>query len=124
MSKKMNFLRRAGALAFLGMGALGAPALHAQTAAPAAPVQWTAVDIELPVGDALFPQGEGAQTANGYCLMCHSTDMVLAQPPLTQAQWLGEIEKMRKFFGAPIPADQDAALARYLTGISQSAAGK
>jgi len=43
--------------------------------------------------------------------------MILLQPPLTQEQWLAEINKMRSTFGAPIPASQIDALARYLYSI-------
>jgi len=51
--------------------------------------------------------------------------MVLAQPPLTQDEWAGEINKMRNSFGAPLPPDQVEALAKYLHSIdgSQSAGG-
>jgi hypothetical protein len=43
---------------------------------------------------------------------------VLRQPPLTEDEWTGEINKMRNSFGAPLPADQVAALARYLHSIN------
>jgi len=95
-----------------------AGAAHAQTAASPPPVQWTKVSVDLPTSDAIFPAGEGAQIANAYCLMCHSEGMVVRQPPLAKAQWLEEIGKMRKFWGAPIPAAQDEALATYLARIN------
>jgi hypothetical protein len=44
--------------------------------------------------------------------------MVLRQPPLTQDEWTGEINKMRNSFGAPLPADQVATLAKYLHSIN------
>ena len=50
--------------------------------------------------------------------------MVLRQPPLTQSEWLTEIQKMRAFWGSLLPAEQDAALARYLAGINGPATGK
>jgi hypothetical protein len=43
--------------------------------------------------------------------------MILRQPPLTQEQWLAEINKMRNSFGAPIPANQIDVLANYLYSI-------
>jgi mono/diheme cytochrome c family protein len=83
------------------------------------PVQkWTKVDAELPVSQVFFPPGNGADIANAQCLMCHSAGMVLRQPPLSQEEWAGEINKMRSAFGAPMPADQVEALARYLRGIN------
>jgi mono/diheme cytochrome c family protein len=83
------------------------------------PVQtWTKVEVKLPVSEAVFPPGNGADIANGQCLVCHSAGMVLRQPPLSQDEWAGEINKMRSAYGAPIPADQIEALARYLHGIN------
>jgi mono/diheme cytochrome c family protein len=78
---------------------------------------WSKVSVELPTSEARFPAGNGADIANGQCLICHSAGMVLRQPPLTQDQWTGEIEKMRSAYGAPLPADQVEALARYLHGV-------
>jgi len=83
------------------------------------PVQrWAKVSVEMPTSHAAFPAGNGAEIANGQCLICHSAGMVLRQPPLTLDEWTGEINKMRNSFGAPLPADQVAALARYLVGIN------
>jgi mono/diheme cytochrome c family protein len=83
------------------------------------PVQkWAKVSVELPTSHTSFPPGDGADIANGQCLICHSAGMVLRQPPLSEDEWTGEINKMRNSFGAPLPADQVAALARYLHGIN------
>ena len=83
------------------------------------PVQkWTKVSVDLPVSQISFPPGNGSVIANAYCLICHSAGMVLRQPPLTQDEWTGEINKMRNAFGAPLPADQVEALAKYLLSIN------
>jgi mono/diheme cytochrome c family protein len=83
------------------------------------PVQsWAKVTVEFPTSHTAFPPGNGADIANGQCLICHSAGMVLRQPPLTVDEWTGEINKMRNSFGAPLPADQVAALARYLHSIN------
>jgi mono/diheme cytochrome c family protein len=79
--------------------------------------RWTKVSVELPTSQAVFPPGNGADIANGECLICHSAGMVLRQPPLTQDEWTSEIEKMRNAFGAPLPADQVEPLAKYLHSI-------
>jgi mono/diheme cytochrome c family protein len=65
-----------------------------------------------------FPPGNGSVIANAYCRICHSAGMVLRQPPLTQDEWTSEINKMRNAFGAPLPADQVDALAKYLRTIN------
>jgi mono/diheme cytochrome c family protein len=80
--------------------------------------QWVKVSVELPASQVSFPPGNGSVIANAYCLICHSAGMVLRQPPLTQDEWTGEINKMRNAFGAPLPADQVEALAKYLRSIN------
>ena len=94
-----------------------AHAALAQTAAPHVP-KWTRVNVDVPLSDVIFPAGEGAQAANENCLMCHSEGMVMRQPPMTQAQWLDEVRRMRQFFGAPIPPEQDAVIASYLARVN------
>jgi mono/diheme cytochrome c family protein len=90
------------------------------------PVQkWAKVSVDLPTSQISFPPGNGSVIANAYCLICHSAGMVLRQPPLTQDEWTGEINKMRNSFGAPLPADQVEALAKYLRSINgQESTGK
>ena len=79
--------------------------------------KWAKVSVDLPVSQVAFPPGNGSVIANAYCLICHSAGMVLRQPPLTQDEWTVEINKMRNAFGAPLPADQVEALAKYLRSI-------
>jgi len=79
--------------------------------------RWAPVHVDLPVSETPFPPGTGSEIATSQCLICHSAGMILLQPPLTQEQWLAEINKMRSTFGAPIPASQIDALARYLYSI-------
>ena len=88
--------------------------------APRAPAAetWINVAVEFPVSNVMFPPGKGADIANGQCLICHSAGMVLRQPPLSQAEWAGEITKMRAAFGAPIPPDQIETLASYLHAVN------
>src|SRR5436853_48041 len=93
--------------------------VHADTGTKlAAAVRWTKVSIDLPSSDLVFPPGSGAEIDNGKCLSYISAGMVLRQPPLTQAQWTTEIDKMRTAYGAPLPSDQIQALAEYLHGIN------
>jgi len=90
----------------------------AKEAAKGSSQKWTKVSVELPSSLTPFPPGDGSVIANAQCLICHSAGMVLRQPPLTQDEWVGEINKMRNAFGAPLPADQVEALAKYLNGIN------
>jgi mono/diheme cytochrome c family protein len=86
--------------------------------------KWTKVSVELPASQTSFPPGDGAVIANAQCLICHSAGMVLRQPPLTQDEWVGEINKMRNAYGASLPADQVDALAKYLHGINDGQSAK
>jgi mono/diheme cytochrome c family protein len=86
--------------------------------------KWVKVSVDLPVSQISFPPGNGSVIANAYCLICHSAGMVLRQPPLTQDEWVGEINKMRNAYGAPLPADQVDALAKYLHSINDGQSPK
>jgi len=97
-------------------GAADSPS--AKSATPTPP-PWPVVKVDLPVSNSYFPAGDGADVANAQCLICHSAGMVLRQPPLTQKEWIGEINKMRNSYGALIPADQIESLATYLHKINE-----
>ena len=108
-----------GALLVFGTRPLCAASLQSpkeEGAAQAGP-HWARVTVELPMSNALFPQGEGQSIANSQCLICHSAGMALRQPTRTQAQWQETINKMRNSYGAPIDAGQVDALATYLTRV-------
>jgi hypothetical protein len=94
-----------------------APSSTSATSAGASKWQWSNVSVALPASETSFPPGEGAEIT-GQCLICHSAGMVLRQPPLTRAQWVAEINKMRSAYGAPLPAEQVDRLADYLFRIN------
>ena len=75
------------------------------------------VNVDLPPGDDMFPNGPGADAMNNNCLACHSADMVLNQPALPRAQWHAEVNKMHTAYKAPIdPKDADVIL-DYLASV-------
>ena len=57
-----------------------------------------------------------AQPLQTHCQLCHSSDYIATQPPLTRAQWTSIVEKMRGKFGAVIPTNQVPGLADTLVG--------
>jgi hypothetical protein len=97
---------------------IGSAFLPESSAEQAPLVHFTTVNVSLPPGSGTFPPGPGVEIANAHCVICHSTGMVLRQPPLTFNEWKAVIMKMRNAFGAPIPADQVDALARYLNTVN------
>ena len=79
------------------------------------------VGIDLPDGSALFPElGKGKPSAdaiNNNCLACHSSEMVMNQPRLTQAEWAAEVAKMRNVYKAPVDPADDAAIIAWATAM-------
>ena len=75
------------------------------------------VNVDLPAGDRMFPNGSGADVANDNCLACHSVGMVLNQPALPKVVWQAEVDKMRNIYKAPIDDRDVEAIVRYLISI-------
>jgi len=75
------------------------------------------VNVDLPFGDRMFPDGPGSDAINNNCLACHSAAMVLNQPPLARATWRSEVDKMRASYKAPISDTDAASIVDYLTRI-------
>ena len=59
-------------------------------------------------------EGEGREEAQSFCAFCHSTRYITMQPPLPQATWDAEVNKMIKTFGAPIPDPAAKKIISYL----------
>ena len=76
------------------------------------------VHVSLPPGTTSFPPGPGSDLADQHCVVCHSAGMVLRQPPLSFDEWKAEAAKMRTVYGAPFPAENIDAIARYLNSIN------
>ena len=62
----------------------------------------------------MLKPGPGADVAQRSCVLCHSTDYIVMQPPGDQKQWDGVVTKMIKVCGAQL-SDADAkTVAEYL----------
>lgn len=71
--------------------------------------------IEVPYIDFPVKMGEGFNTIQANCLMCHSFGYILNQGTQPRAEWKKVITKMRVHFKAPI-SDADAKIIEdYLT---------
>lgn len=77
-----------------------------------------AVKVDFPDEDPAFPGGAAADVVNNNCLACHSSDMILTQPPLSRAQWQAEVDKMRNTYKAPIAAADVPAIVDYLANLN------
>lgn len=100
-----RLMQSAALLAFLLGFSAGGPALAGDMGT---------VKIDLPPEHAQFKPGPGMETAAKYCMICHSVDYVYMQPPLTREQWHGEVMKMKKVFGCPLPDGDVDTIVDYL----------
>ena len=62
--------------------------------------------MELPTDERTFPGGDKAAAINNNCVACHSAGMVLNQPPLSRAEWAGEVHKMANVYKAPVSPEE------------------
>lgn len=75
-----------------------------------------ALEIKLPPETARLAESPlpGYQLAVAQCATCHSMDYVKMQPTSTRAYWKGNVTKMQKTFGAPIPDEMVDPIVDYL----------
>jgi hypothetical protein len=60
--------------------------------------------------------GEQAALVQLRCSTCHSLDYIVMNSPfLARAAWDGEVRKMMKIMGAPIPENEVAQIVDYLS---------
>jgi cytochrome c553 len=95
-----------------------APSVEPASSVAAGGVTLHSVNTNFPGSDRTFPGGASADAINKNCLLCHSAGMVLTQPSLSRADWQGEVDKMRNFYKAPIPAKDVPAIVDYLAKLS------
>ncbi len=70
--------------------------------------------VDLPLETVSYKPAAGLEFVNGQCLVCHSVDYVVMQPPLSRTVWTAEVKKMREKYGATIPDDQVEPIINYL----------
>ena len=70
--------------------------------------------VDLPFGDAAFPDGPGGKAINDNCLACHSADHVMNQPSLSRESWEEVVKKMVRAYKAPIDAEDQEKIVDYL----------
>jgi len=70
---------------------------------------------KLPPEKTVLKDGAGKEVVAGQCVLCHSTDYISTQPPLTRGQWQATVEKMRMRYGAPIQTNAMPTIVDYLT---------
>ena len=63
----------------------------------------------------VLADGAGRERVQAACSMCHSVDYIVMNSPFQDAAaWEKTVNKMVKVFGAPLSADDAAAIVAYL----------
>jgi len=70
--------------------------------------------IVLPHDEPDLPAGPHRDEFQTACTVCHSTRLVLTQPPFPEKKWNEIVEKMIKTYGAPITPSAQSAIVEYL----------
>lgn len=89
----------------------------AMTATAQQAVQETGMVKSITLPDIRFDLNEGPDRikVETTCMICHSTDYIPMQPPLSKQQWTGIVDKMIKTYGAPVPPEDREKIINYLT---------
>ncbi|MBZ5662154.1 MAG: cytochrome c [Acidobacteriia bacterium] len=70
---------------------------------------------QFPLLEPALATGDGKETLEADCSLCHTPRFVTMQPPLPAETWAAEVEKMRKVMGASIPDDDAKKIVEYLS---------
>jgi hypothetical protein len=73
--------------------------------------------IVLPHGEPELPPGPHQRTFVVSCTICHSTRLVMTQPPFSRKQWAEVVHKMVKTYGAPIAPETEEQITDYLMTV-------
>jgi hypothetical protein len=106
----------ATAIAYLGTRE-NPPAPLPPPAAPAVDASLTVHMIVLPYDEPELPNGPHQRTFIASCTICHSTRLVMTQPPFPRAKWVEIVQKMVKTYGATISPEEETRVADYLTAV-------
>jgi sulfite dehydrogenase len=72
------------------------------------------VTIVLPPEKVDFKAASGVDLAQSNCLLCHSSDYLPTQPPMSRKFWEATVKKMREKYGAPVAEENVPKLVEYL----------
>jgi cytochrome c5 len=85
-----------------------------------------AIAVEAPPADEVLvlphdppdlPPGPHRTAFESSCTICHSTRLVVNQPPFPQKKWAEEVHKMVTAYGAPIAPDEEPHIVEYLMTV-------
>ncbi len=92
--------------------------LSALVVGVAIPFAFAADEWELPLDQPQLKPGPGMEVVATNCQICHSSDYISTQPPLTRATWTATVQKMREKYGAQVPTNQVEQIIQYLVATN------
>ncbi len=95
----------------------GAEIVPPSPTVPAKETDRSIVAITLPHDEPDLPPGPHRETFQVSCTICHSTQLVLNQPPFPEKKWVEVVHKMVATYGAPIETNQETEVVQYLQTI-------
>ena len=103
-------------------GRPGETAAQAETSKPGqvsvGGVTLASQSLDFPDDNDTYGSDPAAAVMNANCTACHSASMALNQPRLSEADWRGEVQKMREIYKATV-ADKDVPqIVDYLSRLS------
>ncbi|MHB1426161.1 MAG: hypothetical protein ACYC3I_23605 [Gemmataceae bacterium] len=81
------------------------------------PLQGPVYTLTLPHDPPELPPGPHRESVAISCTICHSTRLLLNQPPFPREKWAEVVHKMAAVYGAPIPSDEEPRLVDYLVSV-------
>ena len=82
----------------------------------AASAAWPAASRAADESALALADGPGRERVQAACSMCHSLDYIVMNSPfLDQAGWEKTVQKMTTVYGAPLTAEESAAIVAYLS---------
>ena len=103
-------------IAYLGTrDRIGLAAASAANVTPASGGPIVAITLSHMEPD--LPSGPHRETFHVNCTVCHSTQLVLNQPPFPEKKWTETVHKMVQVYGAPIRPTEEAEIVEYLKSI-------
>ncbi len=93
---------------------------QAPVSPPTIPIAGTSLPVQailLPQDEPDLPSGPHQRTFVASCTICHSTRLVMTQPPFPRKKWEEVVHKMVKTYGAPIAPEEEAQVVDYLVTV-------
>ena len=101
-------------LALTGISAILALALPVGAVFPLRAAQEASIQLPPDNPSSTLKPGEGVDTVQRQCVICHSTDYIVRQPHFTADKWEAEVRKMMTVYGARITDADFKVIADYL----------